>query len=182
MKTIDFWAEADALRNEVIARRRDLHQHPELSFEEIRTAGIVAQELNAMGMEVQTGVGRTGVVGVLEGAFDGPTVLVRADMDALPIDEENEVDYASTFDGKMHACGHDGHTAIALGVAKILHKYRADLHGRVKFVFQPAEEVGNGAKAMIADGALKNPAPDVSLGLHLWNGMPLGKVGVASGR
>src|SRR5215216_1123111 len=113
--TIDFKSEAEALRDELIAHRRDFHMHPELAFEEVRTAGIVARELADLGMEVQGGVGKTGVIGLLEGAHDGPTVLVRADMDALPILEENDVEYKSTVPGKMHACGHDAHTAIALG-------------------------------------------------------------------
>lgn len=177
----DFMQQAQALRDELIARRRDLHQHPELAFEEVRTAGIVAEELNRLGLEVQTGVGRTGVVGVLEGAQDGPTVLYRADMDALPIEEENQVEYASTVPGKMHACGHDGHTAIGLGVARLLSEQRDRLAGRVKFVFQPAEEIVEGARAMIADGVLHDPRPDVSLGLHLWNTMPVGVVGISEG-
>jgi amidohydrolase len=179
--TVDFIAEAEAMRDELVSRRRDFHQHPELAFEEVRTAGIVADELRKLGLEVQTGIGKTGVIGVLDGADDGPTVLVRADMDALPIDEANEVEYASTVAGKMHACGHDGHTAIALGVAKLFASQREHIAGRIKFVFQPAEEVGGGAKAMIADGALHNPRPDVSLGLHLWNDLPVGMVSVADG-
>ncbi len=178
---IDYKAEAEALRDELIALRRDLHKHPETAFEEIRTAGIVAESLRELGLEVQPGVGKTGVVAVLEGAKDGPTVLMRADMDALPIQELNEREYVSQTPGKMHACGHDGHTAIALSVARILNKYREQMTGRVKFVFQPAEEVAGGAKAMIADGVLESPRPDVSLGLHLWNIMPLGVVGVADG-
>lgn len=178
---IDFKAEAESLREELVARRRDLHMHPELAFEEYRTAGIVADELNKLGLEVQTGVGKTGVVAILEGQQDGPTVLVRADMDALPILEENAVEYASQTPGKMHACGHDGHTTIGLGVAKLLSKHRDQLAGRIKFVFQPAEEVVGGAKAMIADGALLDPRPDVTLGLHLWNSMPVGKLGVGEG-
>ncbi|MBE0689166.1 MAG: amidohydrolase [Anaerolineae bacterium] len=178
---VDFKTEAEALREELIERRRDLHRHPELAFEEFRTGGIVAQELNRLGFEVQTGVGKTGVVGILEGAHDGPTVLVRADMDALPIQEQNAVDYASETPGKMHACGHDGHTTIALGVAKLLAARRDQLAGRVKFVFQPAEETAQGAKSMIRDGALQNPRPDVSIGLHLWNSLPLGSLGVADG-
>lgn len=178
---IDYLSEAESLRDEVIARRRDLHQHPEIAFEEYRTAAIVAEELGKLGLEVQTGVGKTGVVAVLDGVSEGPTVLVRADMDALPVYELNEVPYVSQTAGKMHACGHDGHTAIGLGVAKILSKYRDQLAGRVKFVFQPAEEIAGGAKAMITDGVLQNPRPDVSLGLHLWNTMPLGMLGVADG-
>lgn len=176
-----FMTRAHALNDELIALRRDFHAHPELAFEEVRTAGIVAQRLSDLGMEVQTGVGKTGVVAILEGDYDGPTVLVRADMDALPIVEDNAVDYASTARGKMHACGHDGHTAIALGVASMLTDERKNLHGRVKFVFQPAEEVAGGALAMAADGVLANPRPDVSVGLHLWNSLPLGTLGVADG-
>jgi len=181
MTAIDFKAQAEAMREELVARRRDLHRHPELAFQEVRTAGIVAKELQALGLEVQTGVGKTGVVGILEGAKDGPTVLVRADMDALPIHEENQTDYVSTEAGKMHACGHDGHTTIALGVAKLLSQHRDQIAGRIKFVFQPAEEIVGGAKAMIADGVLESPRPDVSLGLHLWNTMPLGILGIADG-
>ena len=178
---IDFKAQAEELRDELIARRRDLHMHPELAFEEFRTAGIVANELRELGLEVTTGVGKTGVVAILEGSHDGPTVLVRADMDALPILEENTFSYASTTPGKMHACGHDGHTTIGLGVAKLLSKQRDNIAGRVKFVFQPAEETVGGAKAMIADGVLNDPHPDLTLGLHLWNSMPLGKLGVGEG-
>ncbi len=179
--TIDFMADAEALRSELIARRRDFHQHPELAFEEHRTAGIVADELNDLGLEVQTGIGKTGVVGILEGAADGPTVLYRADMDALPIQEENETDYISQRSGLMHACGHDGHTAIALGIAKVLSNHRDNLNGRVKFVFQPAEERGSGAESMIADGALESPAPDYCLGIHLWNDLEVGAVSAVSG-
>jgi len=165
---------------EWVALRRDLHRHPELAFEEVRTAGIVAARLAELGLEVQTGVGRTGVVGVLEGEHDGPTVLVRADMDALPIHEETQAAYASETPGKMHACGHDGHTTIALAVAEVLSAQRAHMTGRVKFVFQPAEEIGMGAEAMIRDGVLGAPVADVTLGLHLWNEMPVGMV-VANG-
>lgn len=177
----DFLADAEALRDELIERRRDFHRHPELAFQEHRTAGIVAEELNQLGLEVQTGVGKTGVVGILEGASDGPTVLYRADMDALPIQEENSAEYVSRADGVMHACGHDGHTAIALGIAKVLSNRRDDLGGRVKFVFQPAEEVGGGATAMIADGVLESPAPDYTLGIHLWNDLEVGAISVVGG-
>mgnify|MGYP005835762039 CR=1 FL=1 len=177
----DFLAEAEAMRDELVARRRDFHQHPELAFQEVRTAGIVADELAKLGLEVQRGVGRTGVVAMLEGSEDGPTVLVRADMDALPILEEIDKDYVSVNKGVMHACGHDGHTAIALGVAKLLSGKRDRLKGRVKFVFQPAEEIAGGAVAMKEDGVLENPRPDVTLGLHLWNNMPVGTFGVADG-
>lgn len=178
---MDFLAQANLLRDELIAYRRDFHQHPELAFEEFRTAGIVADELRKLGLEVQTGIGKTGVVGILEGAQDGPTVLVRADMDALPITEENQFEYVSNFPGKMHACGHDAHTAIALGVAKLMVDHKDRIAGRIKFVFQPAEEGAGGARAMVADGVLKDPRPDVTLGLHVWAEMPVGVVGMADG-
>ena len=181
MAQLDFKAEADAMRDQLIARRRDLHRHPELAFEELRTAAIVAETLDELGLEVQTGVGKTGVVGILEGAADGPTVLYRADMDALPIEEANDVEYASTTPGVMHACGHDGHVTIGLGVAQLLSQHRDKIAGRVKFVFQPGEEGAGGAKAMVDDGVLNDPAPDIVLGMHLWNEAPLGKVGVAEG-
>lgn len=181
MTLIDFKAQAEAMRDDLIQRRRDLHQHPELAYQEVRTAGIIADELNKLGLEVQTGVGKTGVVGILEGESDGPTLLYRADMDALPILEENEVEYASQNPGVMHACGHDGHVTIGLGVARLLAAHRDKIAGRVKFIFQPAEEGGGGAQAMIDDGVLNDPAPDLMLGMHLWNLLPVGTVGVADG-
>jgi len=179
--TTDWHREALALEEELVARRRDFHRHPELAFNEVRTARIVAEELSSLGMEVRTGVGQTGVVGLLEGERDGPTVLIRADMDALPIHEANQTDYVSESAGAMHACGHDGHTTIGLAVAKLLAARREEMAGRVKFVFQPAEEIGRGAAAMIADGVLADPRPDVILGLHLWNAMPVGRVGIEDG-
>jgi amidohydrolase len=179
--TIDFRGIAEGMREELVTRRRDFHMHPELGFEEVRTSGIVASELSKLGLEVQTHVGRTGVVGMLEGDHDGPTVLVRADMDALPIQEQTGVSYVSQIPGKMHACGHDAHITIALAVAKIMTGFRSQLAGRIKFVFQPGEEGHGGALEMIRDGILKNPKPDVVLGLHVWNELPLGTIGVASG-
>ncbi|MFQ5409151.1 MAG: M20 family metallopeptidase [Anaerolineales bacterium] len=177
----DFHAAAQALAEELVTRRRDFHRHPELGFQEVRTAGIVAKELTELGLEVQTGVGKTGVVGLLEGDQPGPTVLLRFDMDALPIVEANTTDYISTNAGVMHACGHDGHTAVGLGVAKMLAPYRDALQGRLKFVFQPAEEGLGGARAMIADGVLANPEPDYALGLHVWNDKPVGWVAATPG-
>jgi amidohydrolase len=173
--------QARNLHTKVITLRHELHQHPELAFEEQQTARVVAQALTGLGLDVQTGVGKTGVMGLLEGSEPGPTVMVRCDMDALPIDEQSSAAYVSQTPGKMHACGHDGHTAIALGVAEILAQHRAAMHGRVKFVFQPAEETGQGALAMIDDGVLSNPSPDVCLGLHLWNELPVGEVAVTPG-
>ncbi|MBT3189340.1 MAG: amidohydrolase [Anaerolineae bacterium] len=167
--------------------RRDFHMHPELGFEEIRTAGIVAKELRALDLEVTTGIAETGVVALLEGAKPGPVLLLRFDMDALPITEETGAEYASTTQGKMHACGHDGHVAIGLTVAKMLNEVRDDLGGSIKFVFQPAEEgvVGQkgrgGAEQMMHEGVLENPKVDYTLSLHLWNSKPLGWLGVGAG-
>jgi amidohydrolase len=163
------------------ALRRDFHRHPELGFQEVRTAGIVARELNELGLEVSTGIGRTGVVALLEGEHPGPVVLLRVDMDALPIQETTGAEYASTTPGVMHACGHDGHTAIGLTVARLLNDHRNRLHGSVKLVFQPAEEGLGGAEAMLVDGVLQNPRPDAALSLHLWNEKPLGWIGAAPG-
>ncbi len=178
---IDFYAEAQKLLPEMSARRRDFHRHPELGFQEFRTSGIVAQELTKLGLEVRTGVGKTGVVGLLEGDQPGPTILLRFDMDALPIVEANTTDYASQTPGVMHACGHDGHTTLGLAVAKMLTPLRPQLAGTLKFVFQPAEEGLGGAAAMVADGVMTDPAPERSLALHLWNDKPLGWVAATDG-
>jgi amidohydrolase len=161
--------------------RRDFHQHPELGFQETRTAGIVAQELDDLGLEVSTGIAQTGVTALLQGDKPGKVVLLRFDMDALPIQEETGAEYASEVPGVMHACGHDGHTAIGLTVARLLSKKRELLAGTIKFVFQPAEEGLGGARAMVAAGVLENPKPDVSLALHLWNEKPIGWWGITSG-
>src|ERR1700694_3582763 len=150
-------SDIDELVPDLIATRRDLHEHPELAFEEVRTSGIVAQRLQKLGLEVQTGVAKTGVIGYLRGGASKPgakTIAIRADMDALPIHEQNDIDYRSTIDGKMHACGHDGHTSILLAVADILSKRRAELKGKVKFIFQPAEERIAGAEPMVQEGAM----------------------------
>jgi len=166
---------------DLVATRRDLHAHPELAFEEVRTSSIIAQRLQKLGLEVQTEEAKTGVVGLLRGgAADAKakTLAIRADIDALPIHELNEVDYRSQVDGKMHACGHDGHTAIALAVAALLMKRRAELKGNVTFLFQPAEEVFGGAKPMVEQGAMREV--DGVIGLHLISDMPLGTVGVRS--
>ena len=176
-----FLDKARQMKPLLVERRRDFHQYPELAFEETRTAGIVAQTLQELGLEVQTGVGKTGVVGILEGESDGPTLLIRADMDALPIHEETGAEYASLTAQRMHACGHDGHTSIALAVAEMLNDERDSLKGRVKFVFQPAEEIGQGAQAMVSDGVLTTLRPDYTIGLHLWNEMPVGTVAVTPG-
>lgn len=161
--------------------RRDFHMHPELGFQEIRTSGIVAEELGNLGIDVTTGIGKTGVVGLIKFNQPGPTALLRFDMDALPIQEETSAPYASQNPGIMHACGHDGHTAIGLTVAKLLLSNQENLPGTVKLVFQPAEEGLGGAQAMVADGVLENPKPDFSLALHLWNDKPYGWIGITDG-
>jgi amidohydrolase len=161
--------------------RRDLHQHPELGFQEVRTAGVIARELNTLQVEMTIGVGKTGVVAILEAANPGPVVLLRFDMDALPITEATGAEYASIHPGVMHACGHDGHVAIGLTVARLLHEHRRDWSGTVKLVFQPAEEGLGGAEAMINDGVLANPRPDVVLALHIWNEKPQGWLGICPG-
>jgi len=164
----------------LIRTRRDLHRHPELAFQEHRTAGIVADRLRAAGYEVRTGIAETGVVGTLRGgAGDGPTLLLRADMDALPIQEDTPHDFRSTVDGRMHACGHDAHTAIGLAVAERLAAGRERWGGTVKYVFQPGEETGQGALRMIQQGVLEGV--DLALGLHVWMGLPSGVVGVTPG-
>src|SRR5947209_14076281 len=175
-------SDIDELVPDMVAMRRDLHEHPELAFEEVRTSGIVAQRLRTMGLEVQTGIAKTGVVGLLRGGASktgAKTIAIRADMDALPIHEMNEIEYRSTIDGKMHACGHDGHTSILLSVADILSKRQAELAGNVKFVFQPAEETIGGAEPMVKEGAMQNV--DSVIGLHLISNYPLGRVGVRAG-
>jgi amidohydrolase len=178
---MNFLDEALQLNNYIIERRRDFHQYPELGLEEIRTAGIVAEALKELGMEVTTGVGVTGVVGLLRGTKASPVLLLRFDMDALPIQEETGVEYASKNPGKMHACGHDSHMAVGLTVAKMLAAKRDSLPGTIKFVFQPAEEGAGGAEKMVADGVLTNPKPDYSMAMHVWNEKPVGWYGVTMG-
>ena len=184
-----------AIAPKVIAWRRDFHQHPELGNHEVRTAAIVAKHLQALGMEVRTGIAHTGVSAILKGARPGPKIVLRADMDALPVKEETGLAFASTATssyrgqpvGVMHACGHDAHVAILMGVAEILSSMRAKLAGEVMFVFQPAEEgppdVGQpfGAALMITEGVFKNFKPDAVFGLHVWAALPVGKVGYRSG-
>lgn len=169
------------LRPFIVAMRRDFHRHPELGFEEHRTAGIVAEKLREAGLEVTTGVANTGVVGLLRGVRPGKTLLVRADMDALPLPEENVVEYRSTAPLAMHACGHDGHVAMALGAARALATLRDRLAGNVKFVFQPAEEGPGGAEPMIREGVLRDPPVDAAIGIHLWNELDVGKIGIGTG-
>jgi amidohydrolase len=182
------------LSEQVVAWRRDFHQHPELSNREFRTARIIAEHLETLGMEVQTGVAHTGVVGVLKGGKPGPVVLLRADIDGLPVPERNELPFRSKAIGEyngeevpvMHACGHDSHIAIMLGVAEVLTQMKDEMPGTVKFVFQPAEEGAplgekGGAELMVAEGVLENPKVDAAFALHISAIQDAGKIGWAAG-
>src|SRR5690625_3646431 len=180
MNIEELYAELDDLFPKLVDIRRDLHMHPELGFEEVRTPKIIAEYLEELGIEVRTEVGGRGVVGTLRGGKEGKTVALRADFDALPIQDEKDVPYRSTIDGKMHACGHDGHTAALLGVATVLAKHREKLEGNVVFIHQFAEEIPpGGAKPMVEDGALDGV--DVVFGAHLQSQAPLGQISVKEG-
>jgi amidohydrolase len=178
-----------ALEPKIIAWRRDIHQNPELSNREVRTSKLVADQLRKLGIEVKTGVAKTGVVGLLKGGKPGPVVALRADMDALPVTEESDLPFKSTVKteylgqpvGVMHACGHDAHVAILLGVAEALAGVRDLIPGTVKFIFQPAEEgpppgETGGAPQMVAEGVLENPKPSAIFGLHVISGIPAGMI------
>ena len=184
---------ADKVESKVIAWRRDFHEHPELGNNEKRTAEIVAKHLESLGIEVKTGVAKTGVVGILKGGKPGPVVALRADMDALPVTERGDLPFKSKvktlYDGQevgvMHACGHDSHTAMLMGVAEVLAGMKADLKGTVKFLFQPAEEgapVGEegGAELMVKEGVMENPRVNVVFGLHIWAETEAGQITWAS--
>ncbi len=167
--------------NEIVSIRRKIHQFPELGFNEFKTSSLIAAYLEKLGLSVTKGIAGTGVTGLLEGITPGPTVAIRADMDALPILEENDVQYASANKGIMHACGHDVHTSIALGAAHILSKNRDKITGNVKFIFQPAEEGLGGAKEMINEGVLANPKVDAIIALHVSPGIKSGQISISSG-
>jgi len=173
--------EVSALNDDLVDLRREFHRHPELGLEEHRTAEVVAARLEQLGIPAATGVGKTGVVGLLEGGAPGPTLMLRADMDALPIQEENDVPYRSQNPGVMHACGHDGHMAILLTAAKVLNAHKSELPGRIKFVFQPGEEGFAGARLMIEDGVLAGPPVEAAFGLHLTTTLPVGVLAAGSG-
>jgi len=173
--------EVKALSAEMTSLRRDLHAHPELGFQEVRTAGIIAKRLTELGYTVRTGLGKTGVTGLLRGGKPGKIVLLRADIDALPIREETDVPWRSETTGVMHACGHDAHTAMGLVAAEILAKEAPSLAGDLFFVFQPAEELLIGAEAMLKDGALEGVRADAAFAIHVMNRWPAGTVAICDG-
>lgn len=171
----------EKLVSDVIALRRDIHMHPELGFEERRTAAIVAERLGSLGFKVHAGIATTGVVGVMSGAIPGRTIMLRADMDALPILEENEHEYRSQVDGKMHACGHDGHVAMLLGAAELIAARRDRLAGTVCLLFQPAEEGYGGARVMVEEGVIERFKIERAYGLHLNTKLDAGLIGFREG-
>ena len=171
---------AGQLRSEIVSLRRYFHQYPELSWEEANTAQVLHRRLTSIGLTVQKDVGGSGLVAQLDGELPGVTIAYRADMDALPIQDALEADYASLSLGVKHACGHDAHMAVAFGVAKILYDLKDRLHGTIRFIFQPAEEALDGAHAMIANGALDEPTPQAVLALHTFP-LPAGSVGLTPG-
>lgn len=173
--------EVSNLNNELIELRRDFHMHPEQGFEELRTSKIISDYLASLGLEVKRGIAKTGVVGLLRGKKDGRTILLRAEIDALPIQEENEIPYKSVNKGKMHACGHDGHVAMLLVAAKVLSQHKNEINGNIKFVFQPAEEIAGGAKFMIEEGVLEDPHVDAASGIHLRTPLKSGQIGITPG-
>lgn len=176
-------ADVQDFEKEIIKIRREIHANPELSFQEFETSKLVAAKLRSLGIAVKTGVGGTGVVGLLKGGVEGNVVGLRADMDALPVHEDVDIPFRSKKDGVMHACGHDTHVAMLLGTAMLLKKHSEELHGSVKFLFQPAEEHGGrgGAKPMIEDGAMENPKVDYVFGLHIDGDLPSNVFGLRGG-
>lgn len=171
------------LKDELIQLRRTFHMYPEIEFELHRTSKLVAEYLESLGLEVKRNIAKTGVVALLKGDKPGKTIMLRADMDALPLQELNDVPYRSKIDGAMHSCGHDGHTAMLLVAAKILTGRKNRIAGNIKFVFQPSEErfPPGGAIPMIEEGVLENPGVDMAFGIHLWNALPVGTVGLRAG-
>ncbi|NLY36544.1 MAG: amidohydrolase, partial [Tissierellia bacterium] len=170
-----------SIEKDLINMRRDFHMHPELGMEEFRTSKIIGDFLENLGIKVQRNVANTGVVGILEGEMKGRTIALRADMDALPMDDLKNVPYISTIPGKMHACGHDAHTSMLLWSAMLLSKMKDKLRGKVIFIFQPAEETVGGAEPMIREGVLKNNNVDAIFGLHMAPDIDTGKIGVRYG-
>lgn len=183
MKIINFKNEAINIQDELVRIRRSLHKIPEIGFKEHRTNKFIQRYLEEeISIPFKSGLaGGTGIVGILEGAYPGPTIAVRTDMDALPIEEQTGLPFSSRNKGCMHACGHDGHMTIVLGTAKILKRYQSRLRGNVKFIFQPAEELSLGAKMMIDDGVLEEPKVDAIFGFHIWPELKKNKIGIKDG-
>jgi amidohydrolase len=169
-------------REMLIKTRRDLHRIPEPAYTEAKTSAYVAEYLSREGLQMRTGIARYGVVGLMETGKPGKTLMIRSDMDALPVQEETGLEFASTHEGAMHACGHDGHMSMVLTAASVLNRVKDDLSGNIKFLFQPAEEGPGGAKPMIAEGVMEDPTVDYAVGCHLWPGIPEGTLGVKAGR
>jgi amidohydrolase len=178
---VDLSQDVNELQAEVVALRRELHQHPELAFEEVWTAATLAARMRPLGLAVQEGIGGTGVLAVLEGARRGKTLLIRADIDALPIEDTTGTAYASRLEGRNHACGHDANSAVVAGVAQVLARHRDNIAGRIAFVFQPADEPMRGAKRMIEDGLLERIKPDMSLSVHVLPMVNAGQAVIQSG-
>lgn len=168
-------------KEQIVGIRRELHQIPEPAYTEKKTSARVADHLKTAGLDVQTGIAKFGVVGLLRTERHGPTLMIRADMDALPVTEQTGLSFSSTHAGAMHACGHDAHMAMVLGAALVLGKMKESLKGNIKFIFQPAEEGPGGAKPMIEEGVMENPIVDYAVGCHLWPGSPEGTIGVKAG-
>lgn len=177
MKTLDL---AKKHHNWMVEVRRDFHMHPEASFEEHKTSERIKKELENMGLQVSNVAG-TGVVGILKGKEDGKVVALRADIDALSVNEETDLAYSSKVPGMMHACGHDAHASMLLGAAKVLSEIKDEIKGTVKFIFQPAEEIASGAKTMIKEGVLENPKVDGIFGMHIWSDVKVGQVAIDEG-
>lgn len=178
----EIWKAAQEIRDELIANRRHIHMYPEIGYEEVETSKFVISKLKEMGIEHKSGIAKFGIVGIIRGlAGDGPTIGIRADMDALALQEENEVPYKSKIDGRMHACGHDAHTAILLGVAKILNQFKEKIKGNIKLFFQPAEESIGGAKPMVEEGALQDPSVSAVISLHVDDSHQIGTIGIKDG-
>ena len=166
------------MKDWLIETRRTLHMNPELGFEEVETSRLIAGYLDKFGLQVKTGMAKTGVIGLLKGGKPGKTVAIRADMDALPMEEANQVPYRSKVKGKMHACGHDGHVTILLGVARLFSSLADQVQGNIKWVFQPAEEGGGGGRVLTEEGVLENPKVDAIFGAHLFPDLQIGRVGI----
>ncbi len=181
MHTIKIKNLSSDIKNKIITIRRDIHKHPELGFKEHRTASLISGHLVKSGFKVRKNICGTGVTGLIEGKTPGKTIAVRADMDALPVTEKSKSDYASVYNGIMHACGHDAHVAIALGAAEILSSFKDSISGGIKFIFQPAEESLGGAKFMIEEGVLENPRVDAIIALHVSPGLSTGRISIGTG-